>query len=86
MAKVNAVVTLQAELDSWLQINLPAITAFHVTIAELWRTSAKDRNLATVESAVRGIGADMERLQGAIPKMGTDKVSDVSGSKFAKPR
>jgi hypothetical protein len=87
MPKPNAVSTLQAELDQWLSVNMPAITGFHVTIAELWKTSAKDRNLATVESAVRGIGSDMERLSLAIPKMGTDKVSDVAnGSKFAKPR
>lgn len=82
----NSMNTLKVDLTQWLSINENQIVDFHNRIADLWRAN-KDRNLATVESAIRGIGTDIERLSLALPKLGSDKVSDSSnGSKFSKPR
>jgi hypothetical protein len=82
----NSMTALKTDLTQWLSINENQIIEFHNRIADLWKAN-KDRNLATVESAIRGIGTDIERLGIALPKLGSDKISDnSSGSKFSKPR
>ena len=82
----TSLASIKTDLTQWLSINEPLITEYHGRISTQWKAN-KDRNLATVESAVRGIGIDIERLTIALPKLGTDKVSDSSnGSKFSKPR
>ena len=82
----NSMNTLKVDLTQWLSLNENLIIEYHNRIADLWKAN-KDRNLATVESAIRGIGTDIERLSQALPKLGSDKIADNSnGSKFSKPR
>lgn len=77
---------LKADLQSWLNANADVMATHHKTISDLWAGN-KDRNLATVESAVRGILADIGRLSESLPKLGTDKISS-NGNPYAvsKPR
>ena len=82
---LNSLSKIQTECSLWIAVNEPIITAIHDAISVQWKAN-KDRSLATVESAIRGIGKDIERLSIAVPKLGSDKVSDNSGSKFTKPR
>jgi len=59
----------------WVNENMPKVLAFH----DLTSNLKKSRETATCESAVRGIGQDMERLLGAL-----DKISSVTGKKEVK--
>jgi len=63
------------DLRKWAEDNMDQVKAFHAYS----QTLKRNRETATVESAVRGVGTDMERLLGAL-----DKISTSSGKKEEK--
>lgn len=71
------------DLRKWIDANMETVLGFHAYSIDL----KKSRETATVESAVRGIGQDMERLKGALQKL-----SSATGKKeeettaFSSPR
>ncbi len=78
--------SVKTEVQTWIDTNANIVMEFHKEISQLW-TANKDRNLATVESAVRGILADIGRLSESIPKLGTGEVAKNSNPyAVSKPR
>lgn len=63
------------DIRAWVDENMPKVLAFHEHTQNLKR----NRETATCESAVRGIGKDMERLLTAL-----DKISSTTGKKETK--
>lgn len=71
------------DMRKWIEANMGTVLGFH----EFSKDLKRNRETATVESAVRGIGQDMERLKGAL-----QKISSTGGKKeekttaFSSPR
>lgn len=72
--KVEQKITL-GDLKVWVKDTMPIVRKYH----EFSRSLKRSRETATVESAVRGIGTDMERLSVAL-----EKISSTTGKKVEK--
>lgn len=70
------------DIRKWVDENMELILAYHGYARSLKR----NRETATVESAVRGIGQDMERLLAALDKISSSGKKETKATAFPSPR
>lgn len=61
------------------------VADIHADISQNWK-ALKSREWATIESAIRGIGNDLDRLNNALPKINNPKAKTDGGNAFSKPQ
>ena len=75
------------KVNQFVKANKQTVLDLHKTISTNW-LMWKSREVATVESAIRGIANDMQRLAEALPKAKLDGKDDtkVSPGAVSKPK